>query len=62
LLFSPQTNLNLSFFLQAISCHYASSHVYFIDVEGTTHENLAEEVLEIARRRLGPDAEFKFAV
>ncbi|CAB4012067.1 phytanoyl- dioxygenase, peroxisomal [Paramuricea clavata] len=48
-------------FRKAISCHYASSHVYFIDVEGTTHENLAEEVLEIARRRLGPDAEFKFA-
>ncbi|XP_028397858.1 phytanoyl-CoA dioxygenase, peroxisomal-like [Dendronephthya gigantea] len=47
-------------FRKAISCHYASSHVYFIDVKGTTHENVADEVLEIARRRLGPDAEFTF--
>jgi hypothetical protein len=36
--------------------------VYFIDVEGTTHENLAKEVFEIARKRLGPDAEFKYEV
>ena len=36
--------------------------MYFIDVKGTTQENLAEEVLEIARRRLGPDAEFKYEV
>ena len=36
--------------------------MYFIDVMGTTQENLAEEALEVARRILGPDVEIKFEV
>ena len=45
--------------LQAISCHYASSHCQYIDVRGTTQESLEDEVLEVARRklkRLGADS------
>lgn len=38
-------------FRKAISCHYASSDCYYIDVEGTSQENIANEVKEIASRR-----------
>lgn len=50
-------------FLQAISCHYASTtDCYYIDTEGTTHENLAEEVMGIAKKRLGEDVQLQFSV
>ena len=39
--------------LQAISCHYANSNCYYIDVRGTTQEVIAKEVLDIAAKRLG---------
>ena len=39
--------------LQAISCHYANSNCYYIDVRGTTQEVIAKEVLDIATKRLG---------
>lgn len=53
----------LCFFpIQAISCHYASSHCDYIDVEDTTHEVIAKEVEELARKRLGPEATISFQV
>ena len=34
-----------------MSCHYCSSDSYFIDVKGTTQENIAKEVEDIAKRK-----------
>ena len=48
--------------LQAISCHYASSHCEYIDVEGTSHEKIAEEILEIVERKTGRKTNLKFEV
>ena len=48
--------------MQAISCHYASSHCYYIDVEGTSQENIANELVELAQKKLGPDIDFTFQV
>ena len=39
--------------MQAISCHYAAEDCEFIDVMGTSHEELAKEVLEIAEKKMG---------
>ncbi|XP_070802722.1 phytanoyl-CoA dioxygenase, peroxisomal [Pituophis catenifer annectens] len=38
-------------FRKAISCHYASSDCYYIDVKGTTQEILEKEVEEVARQK-----------
>ena len=38
-------------FRKAISCHYAASECDVIDVKGTIQEKLAEEVLEVARKK-----------
>jgi len=38
-------------FRKAISCHYSSSECDYIDVRGTTQENIAKEVESIAARR-----------
>ncbi|KAF2353565.1 Phytanoyl-CoA dioxygenase [Trinorchestia longiramus] len=38
-------------FRKAISCHYAASECHYIDVRGTTQENIAKEVEEIAKKR-----------
>jgi phytanoyl-CoA hydroxylase len=38
-------------FRKAISCHYATSNLEYIDVKGTTQENIAKEVEDIAARR-----------
>ncbi|MEQ2165242.1 hypothetical protein GOODEAATRI_014883 [Goodea atripinnis] len=40
-------------FRKAISCHYASSDCYYIDVRGTTQENIENEVQEIAEKKYG---------
>jgi len=40
---------------KAISCHYASSDCEYIDVKGTSQEGLAQEVIEIAKKRTGGD-------
>ncbi|XP_072031127.1 phytanoyl-CoA dioxygenase, peroxisomal-like [Amphiura filiformis] len=49
-------------FRKAISCHYASStDCDYIDVEGTTHENIAEEVIGIAKKKLGEEVQFEYA-
>ncbi|XP_069703083.1 phytanoyl-CoA dioxygenase, peroxisomal-like [Periplaneta americana] len=45
-------------FRKAISCHYAASECHYIDVDGTTQENIAKEVEEMAARR-GLDLNFK---
>ncbi|XP_039213489.1 phytanoyl-CoA dioxygenase, peroxisomal [Crotalus tigris] len=38
-------------FRKAISCHYASSDCYYINIKGTSQENIEKEIEEIARRR-----------
>lgn len=47
---------------QAISTHYASSHCHYIDVEGTSQDIVLNEVLEVAKRRLGQEADIKYEV
>ncbi|XP_078409078.1 phytanoyl-CoA dioxygenase, peroxisomal [Cetorhinus maximus] len=44
-------------FRKAISCHFASSECYYIDVKGTSQENIEQEVLEIAHNKYGIDAD-----
>lgn len=39
--------------MQAISCHFASADCHYIDVKGTSQENIEREVLEIARKKYG---------
>ena len=48
--------------LQAISCHYASSHCHYIDVSGTTQQIVAEEVIELAHKKLGKDSNITYQV
>ncbi|RXN25708.1 phytanoyl- peroxisomal [Labeo rohita] len=43
-------------FRKAISCHYASSDCYYIDVNGTTQENISNEVKELAVKKYGADS------
>jgi len=38
-------------FRKAISCHYSTSNINYIDVNGTSQEKIAKEVEEIAKRR-----------
>ena len=38
---------------QAISCHYANSNCYYIDVRGTTQEGIAQEVVDLALKKFG---------
>ncbi|KAL1513036.1 hypothetical protein ABEB36_002518 [Hypothenemus hampei] len=40
-------------FRKAISCHYADSNCEFINVEGTTQENIAEEIEKTALKLFG---------
>ncbi|XP_067414795.1 phytanoyl-CoA dioxygenase, peroxisomal-like [Emydura macquarii macquarii] len=40
-------------FRKAIVCHYASADCQYIDVKGTSQENIEKEVLEIAQRKYG---------
>lgn len=47
-------------FRKAISCHYASAHCDYIEVEGTSQESIAKEVMEIAKRKVGPHAQISF--
>ena len=50
------TNISPNF-RKAISCHFASSDCHYIDVSGTSQENIAKEVEGIAARR-GVDMDF----
>lgn len=45
-------------FRKAISCHYAASECNYINVEGTTQENIAREIEQMALRK-GIDCDFK---
>ncbi|XP_064174741.1 phytanoyl-CoA dioxygenase, peroxisomal [Anguilla rostrata] len=47
-------------FRKAISCHYASADCYYIDVKGTTQENIENEVKEIASHKYGLDGSIRF--
>lgn len=47
-------------FRKAISCHYASADCYYIDVRGTTQENIAKEVHELAEKKYGVDDSVRF--
>ncbi len=47
---------------QAISCHYASSDCYYIDVKGTTQEIISNEVKELAAKKYGVDDTVTFQV
>ncbi|XP_057368698.1 phytanoyl-CoA dioxygenase, peroxisomal-like isoform X1 [Daphnia carinata] len=38
-------------FRKAISCHYSCAEMDFIDVQGTSQENIAKEVEQVAKRR-----------
>jgi phytanoyl-CoA hydroxylase len=38
-------------FRKAISCHFAASECQYIDVRGTLQEKLAEEILDVARKK-----------
>ena len=40
-------------FRKAISCHFAGANCHYIDVKGTSQENIEKEVLEVARKRHG---------
>jgi len=42
---------------KAISCHYAASDCQYIDVMGTSQEQLATEVIAIAKKRFGKEVE-----
>ncbi|GFS63806.1 phytanoyl-CoA dioxygenase, peroxisomal [Trichonephila clavipes] len=41
----------LCFNSKAISCHYASADCHYIDVRGTSQENAAQEILDVAKKR-----------
>ena len=47
---------------QAISCHYASAHCFYIDVKDTSQENIEEEVRQIAERKYGGMDGIRFQV
>uniref|UniRef100_A0A8C7TG85 phytanoyl-CoA dioxygenase n=1 Tax=Oncorhynchus mykiss TaxID=8022 RepID=A0A8C7TG85_ONCMY len=45
---------------KAISCHYAGANCYYVDVRGTTQENIGQEVYEITASKYAvDDATFK---
>ncbi|XP_036618058.1 phytanoyl-CoA dioxygenase, peroxisomal-like [Trichosurus vulpecula] len=49
-------------FRKAISCHYASSDCFYIDVKGTSQENIAKEILRLMERKHGvTNVQFKDA-
>lgn len=39
------------FLMQSISCHFASSQCYYIDVKNTDQEHLEKEIVEIVRKK-----------
>ncbi|XP_065777192.1 phytanoyl-CoA dioxygenase, peroxisomal isoform X1 [Muntiacus reevesi] len=40
-------------FRKAISCHFADANCHYIDVEGTSQENIEKEVVNVARKKHG---------
>jgi phytanoyl-CoA hydroxylase len=47
-------------FRKAISCHYGAGECHYIDVKGTSQENIANEVDSIVKKRLGEGAEVSY--
>lgn len=48
---------------KAISCHYANAEkCYYINVNDSTQQIIAQEVNEIVKKRLGEEAELNFEV
>ncbi|XP_008850110.1 phytanoyl-CoA dioxygenase, peroxisomal [Nannospalax galili] len=47
-------------FRKAISCHFASADCNYIDVKGTSQENIEKEVVEIAHRAFGIESNIDF--
>lgn len=48
-------------FRKAISCHYASSECRYIDVSGTSQQMVADEIVEVVKKKRGSSAkEIKF--
>lgn len=47
-------------FRKAISCHYAASDCHYIDVTGSTQEEVKDEVMQLVKKRLGEDVEVKY--
>lgn len=47
---------------QAISCHYASGDCCYINVTGTTQENIEKEVMEIAAKKYAVDGKIALKV
>lgn len=50
----------MSILYQAISCHYAASECYYIDVRGSSQDIISDEVEALAKKRLGPDVDMAF--
>ena len=42
---------NTNGFRKAISCHYSTADMQFIDIRGTSQENIAREVEELSKHR-----------
>ncbi|XP_038596968.1 phytanoyl-CoA dioxygenase, peroxisomal [Tachyglossus aculeatus] len=40
-------------FRKAMSCHYASADCHYIDVKGTSQENISEEIKDLANKKFG---------
>ncbi|XP_017498135.2 phytanoyl-CoA dioxygenase, peroxisomal isoform X1 [Manis javanica] len=40
-------------FRKAISCHFADAHCHYIDVKGTSQENIGKEIVELANKLHG---------
>ncbi|XP_059175872.1 phytanoyl-CoA dioxygenase, peroxisomal-like [Physella acuta] len=47
-------------FRKSISCHYASGKAHYVDVAGTEQETIADEVIQVVRRKLGREANITF--
>lgn len=48
--------------VQAISCHYSSTNCFYIDVKGTTQENIEKEVADVITRKFMNDFKINFQV
>lgn len=44
-------------FRKAISCHYASSDCHYINIKGTSQENISKEIIEVAKKKFGIDVD-----
>lgn len=47
---------------QAISCHYSSADCFYIDVKGTTQENIEKEVADVITKKYTNDMKINFQV